>query len=96
MMNKKELLTAIFKGLPDNVDISKQALESIIEVMFAQMQEQLKMGHPVKLPRLGILKVKSMPERQGRNPNTGEPMRIAARRKVNFVISKPLKELLND
>lgn len=82
--------------MPDNVEISRQALESIIEVMFSQMQSQLKMGHPVKLPGLGTLKVKSMPERGGRNPKTGEPMRIAARRKVNFVASKLLKELMNE
>jgi DNA-binding protein HU-beta len=95
-MNKKELLTNIFKGLPDNIDVTRQKVESIVDVMFEQMRSQLKIGHPVKLPGIGILKVKSMPARDGRNPKTGEPVRIDARRKATFVSSKSLKEAINE
>lgn len=95
-MNKTELLAAIFKGLPDDIDLSRKTLEAILRTMFDEITQTLHIGHPVSLPGFGTFKVKSMPARDGRNPKTGEPVRIDARRKATFVSSKSLKESLND
>jgi len=95
-MNKTELLSAIFKGLPDGIDLSRKTLDAILRSMFDQITQTLHIGHPVSLPGFGTFKVKSMPARQGRNPKTGDPIEIAAHRKVTFTPAKSLKEKLND
>ena len=94
-MNKVELLDSIFKGLSDEMDVSRQTLKTIIEVLFDQIKKTLDMGHPARLSGLGTLTVKSVPAREGRNPGTGETVQIPAKRKVTFKPSKPLKEFLN-
>jgi len=96
IMNKTELLSAIFKGLPDGIDLPRKTLETIIRVMHDQIIKTLRIGHSVSLPGFGTFKVKSMPARKGRNPNTGEPIEIAAHRKVTFTSAKALKEKLNE
>jgi len=95
-MNKTELLAAIFKGLPDGIDLPRKTLETIIRVMHDQMIKTLKIGHPVFLPGFGTFKIKAMPARKGRNPRTGEPIEIKAHRKVTFAAAKALKETLNE
>ena len=95
-MNKTELLAAIFKGMPDGIDLPRKTLETIIRVMHDQMIKTLKIGHPVVLPGFGTFKIKSMPARKGHNPRTGESIEIKAHRKVTFTPSKALKETLNE
>ena len=95
-MNKTELLAAIFKGLPDDIDLSRKTLEAILRTMFDEITQTLHIGHPVSLPGFGTFKVKSMPARKGRNPNTGEAIDIPARRKITFTPAKALKEKLNE
>jgi DNA-binding protein HU-beta len=95
-MNQTEFLACIFKGLPNNVELSRQSLKTIVNVIFEQISESLKIGSPVSIPGFGMFKVKEMAARQGRNPSTGEPMEIAAHRKVTFTPAKSFKEKIND
>jgi len=95
-MNKTELLSAIFKGLPDGINLSRKTLDAILQTMFHQITQTLHIGHPVSLPGFGTFKVKSMPARKGRNPKTGRLIDIAAHRKITFTSAKALKEKLNE
>ena len=52
--------------------------------------QHLKSGDRLRIGGLGILEVKSRPERNGRNPATGEPITIKASKKIAF---RPAKEL---
>jgi len=52
----------------------------------------VKKGDPVKIPNLGAWKKRKTSARMGRNPQTGEPIKIPARVKVRFSVAKSFKE----
>jgi len=52
-------------------------------------------GEEISLPGFGKFKVKETPEREGRNPTSGEKIKIAASRKLTYSPAKAVKELLN-
>ena len=52
----------------------------------------VKKGDPVKLPGLGTFKKVQSKARMGRNPQTGEPVKIPARKKARFTVAKSFKE----
>ena len=52
-------------------------------------------GAEVSLPGFGKFKVKATPEREGRNPTSGEKIKIAASKKLTFASGKSVKDLLN-
>ena len=56
------------------------------------MTKHLKKGERIRIAGLGILQVRKRPARMGRNPATGEQIKIAASKKVAFRASKDLKE----
>jgi integration host factor subunit alpha len=59
------------------------------------MKETLARGESLKLSRFGTLLVRDKKQRTGRNPQTGEPMTIQARRVVNFKPSQSLRDEIN-
>jgi DNA-binding protein HU-beta len=54
--------------------------------------KHLKKGDRVRVPGLGILQVRKRAARMGRNPATGEAIKIKASKKVSFRVAKDLKE----
>jgi DNA-binding protein HU-beta len=54
--------------------------------------KHLKKGNRIRIAGLGILQVRKRPARMGRNPATGEPIKIKASKKVAFRAAKDLKE----
>jgi len=54
----------------------------------------LKRGRRIRMSGLGILQVRKRPARMGRNPATGEAIKIKARRKIAFRAAKELKEAI--
>ena len=54
----------------------------------------LKKGNKVRITGLGILQVRARPARMGRNPATGEAIKIKASKKVAFRVAKDLKEAI--
>ena len=52
----------------------------------------VKKGESVKLPGLGIFRLRKMKARMGRNPQTGEAIKIPARKKVGFTVAKSFKQ----
>jgi DNA-binding protein HU-beta len=68
----------------------KQGLE-MMEDLIGMITKHLKKGERVKIAGLGILVVRKRAARMGRNPMTGEAIKIKASRKVAFRASKDLK-----
>ncbi|HEY9130872.1 MAG TPA: HU family DNA-binding protein [Dyella sp.] len=71
---------------------TKKAASDLLDKLAEHIHKSLKGGDEVTLPGIGKLKVAQKPERTGRNPGTGEPMTIPARRVVKFVTAKALKD----
>ena len=69
----------------------KQATEMLTD-MVTMIGKHLKKGMRIRIPGLGIMQVRHRPARMGRNPATGEAIKIKASKKVAFRVSKDLKE----
>ena len=67
----------------------------VVEQVFDQITSALVRGETVKLSGFGLYTVYQKKERLGRNPKTGEPAPISARRAVSFRPSAVLKDKLN-
>ena len=71
----------------------KQGLE-LVDNLVTMITKHLKKGERVKIAGLGILQVRKRAARMGRNPATGEAIKIKASKKVAFRASKDLKEAI--
>jgi DNA-binding protein HU-beta len=72
--------------------MSKRASEALLTDMVGLIRRSLKKGERLRFSGLGILQVRKRAARMGRNPATGEQIRIKASKKVAFRASKELKE----
>ncbi|NYT80918.1 HU family DNA-binding protein [Alcaligenaceae bacterium] len=90
-LTKKELITAI----ADQAGLSKNGAETMLAVAGAVLLEQLHECGELTLPGIGKFTVVERAARTGRNPRTGEPVEISAKRSVKFAAAKPLKDALN-
>jgi len=78
--------------LAEKHELSNKAANAILEDMIAVITKQLKKGVRIRLNGLGILQVRKRAARMGRNPATGEAIKIKASKKVAFRASKELKQ----
>lgn len=90
-MNKAELVTAI----AERTELSKKDTEKALKAFIDVVTEELKKGEKVQLVGFGTFEVSERPEREGRNPQTGEPMKIAASKAPKFKAGKALKDVIN-
>ena len=90
-MNKTQFIEAIAA----NADIKKKDAEAAVNAMTAVIAEALKAGDKVQLVGFGTFEVKERAAREGRNPKTGETIKIAATKKPSFSASKVLKDQVN-
>ena len=79
-------------ALAEKHEISQKAASLMIEDTIALITKHLKKGARIRLNGLGILVVRKRGPRMGRNPATGEAIKIKASKKVAFRASKELKE----
>ena len=75
-------------------ELSQKAANAILEDLIANITKHLKKGARIRLNGLGILVVRKRAARMGRNPATGEAIKINASKKVAFRPSKELKEAI--
>jgi DNA-binding protein HU-beta len=75
-----------------NHEMAKKQSEAILGDLVALLVKHLKKGDRIRIGGLGILQVKKRAARMGRNPATGEPIKIKASKKVAFRAAKELKE----
>jgi DNA-binding protein HU-beta len=74
--------------------VDKSAAKKTVEAVLSGIVDAAKKGEEVNLSGFGKFKVKDSPARQGRKPATGEPMEIAASRKLGFTPAKQVKDAL--
>jgi DNA-binding protein HU-beta len=85
--NKKDLAAA----LAEQHQLSKRASQKMLDDLIGLITKHLKKGERVKITGLGILQVRKRAARMGRNPATGEVIKIKASKKVAFRATKELK-----
>ena len=90
-MNKAELIDAVAK----KTELSKKDAEKAMKAFTDVIAEQLKKGDKVQLVGFGTFEVSERAAREGRNPQTGETMTIAASRSPKFKAGKALKDAIN-
>ena len=73
-------------------EIPKKQAEEFLSDFIDRMGGYLKKGKKLRIPSLGIMQVRHRAARWGRNPATGEKIRIKASKKVAFRVAKDLKE----
>ncbi len=79
-------------ALAEAHDLPKKQAQEMLDDMVAMITKHLKKGDRLRLAGLGILQVRKRPARMGRNPATGETIKIKASKKVAFRAAKDLKE----
>ena len=85
-------LRHIAAALAEQHEIAKKQSEQILNDAIGLMTKHLKKGERIRIAGLGILQVRKRAARMGRNPGTGEQIKIKASKKVAFRASKDLKE----
>lgn len=90
-MNRDEMVDGIMRA----AGISKANVNRFYDGLVALAKKKLASDGEFTLPGLGVLRVKVRKAREGRNPKTGEKIRIPRKKVVRFGAYKDLKELLN-
>ena len=90
-MNKTELVAA----MADQAGLSKKDAEKALKAFTDVVTEELKKDGKVQLVGFGTFEVSSRAAREGRNPQSGAPMKIAASKAPKFKAGKALKDMLN-
>ena len=78
--------------LADAHGMTKKQAEAVLNDLVEMTTKRLKKGEKVRFTGLGTMEVRKRPARMGRNPATGESIRIKASKKVAFRVAKELKE----
>ena len=90
-MNKVDLVSAVAK----QAELSKKDAGLAVEAVFDAISEALEKGDKVQLIGFGAVDVSGRAAREGRNPRTGETMKIAASKAPRFKAGKALKDRVN-
>jgi len=90
-MNKTELIAAI----AEKTELSKKDAEKALKAFTDVVEEELKKGEKIQLVGFGTFEVSERAAREGRNPQTGETMQIAASKSPKFKAGKALKDAIN-
>lgn len=75
--------------------LSKADARKVVDTVFAAIGDAAAKGEEVALNGFGKFRVKASLAREGRNPATGEPMKIKASKKLRFTLAKAVKDKLN-
>ena len=90
-MNRDEMVEGILRAS----GISKANINRFYDGLVALAKKKLSVDGEFVFPGLGVLRVKVRKAREGRNPKTGEKIRIPRKKVVRFGAYKELKELMN-
>jgi DNA-binding protein HU-beta len=85
-------LKHLAETLSESHELPKKQVVAMLEDMVTTVTKHLKRGARIRIGGLGILQVRKRPARMGRNPATGEQIKIKASKKVAFRAAKELKE----
>ena len=90
-MNRTELVAA----MAEKTQLSKKDADLALKAFIDVVSEEMQKGEKVQLVGFGTFEVSERAAREGRNPQTGETMTIAASKSPNFKAGKALKDLVN-
>ena len=90
-MNKTELVAA----MAEKAGLSKKDAEAALKAFTETVTDELKKGEKIALVGFGTFEVSERAAREGRNPQTGAPMTIAASKAPKFKAGKALKDAIN-
>ena len=90
-MNKTELIAAV----AERAELSKKDAEKAVKAFTDVVAEELVKGEKIQLVGFGTFEVSERAAREGRNPQTGETMTIAASKAPKFKAGKALKDMVN-
>jgi DNA-binding protein HU-beta len=85
-------LKHIAASLSEAHELPKKQANALLEDLVAHIAKSLKKGARIRIGGLGVLQVRKRPARMGRNPATGEAIKIKASKKIAFRAAKELKE----
>ena len=91
-MTKAELVEDVARA----AELTKKDAERLVEIVFESIIETLNHGEKIELRGFGSFRVRERGARRGRNPKTGAPVDIPAKRVPYFKPGKELKELINE
>lgn len=94
-MSSKVTYGEIVEALSRKTGFSKQKSEAFAKALINKVQQDLEETGKSSITNFGSFKVKEVAERQGQNPQTGEPITIPAHRRVSFTPYKALRERVN-
>lgn len=90
-MTKADIVEKVYQ----KIGFSKKEASELVELVFSSLKDVLQKGDKVKISGFGNFVVREKNERVGRNPQTGEQIKISARRVLTFRPSQVLKAMLN-
>lgn len=90
-MTKADIVERVYQ----KIGFSKKEASELVELVFGSLKDTLCKGDKVKISGFGNFVVRVKKERTGRNPQTGNQIRITARRVLTFRPSQVLKTMLN-
>lgn len=90
-MTKTELIAEV----AEKAGLKKKDAEAAVAAVLTAVEEKLAAGEKVQLVGFGTFEVKERPEREGRNPATGETIKIAASKRPVFAAGKALRDKVN-
>lgn len=91
-MTKAEIVQALYTRVGG---FSKKESADIVDLVFEMMKETLGNGEKIKISGFGNFVLRDKRQRPGRNPQTGDPIKISERRVLTFKASQILKQALN-
>jgi DNA-binding protein HU-beta len=89
--SKPVTLKHLAAALAEQHQLTKKGGEALLTDLVGLITKHLKRGERIRIVGLGILQVRKRAARMGRNPATGEPIKIKASKKVAFRAAKDLK-----
>ena len=94
-MNKPMTKTQLIAALAEAMGSDKKTASSALVAISSVVSREVAAGGAITLPGLGKMACRARPERQVRNPATGESVTKAADKQVKFTIAKALKDSVN-
>ncbi|HMS39455.1 MAG TPA: integration host factor subunit beta [Pyrinomonadaceae bacterium] len=90
-MTKADLVEKV----ASEAEMTKKDAEQLVEIIFESIIDSLNKGEKIELRGFGSFRVRERNARQGRNPKTGEAVKIPAKRVAYFKPGKELKDSIN-
>ena len=88
--------TEIISVLAESTGLTKTDVEKVYNATFELFKEELAKGNKISVSGFGTFDISERAEREGRNPQTGATVKIAASKSVKFKAGKELKEKVNN